>query len=177
MKNDHQSGRSGRRRLVAPVAITALGVAMASAAWACTPATRDDKTKIQQCSAPNNSTTNPNNKVCKPLLGTPPFPDATQVKGPAGSALIAYTESGGAPGTPFDLMFVSSAQLANGVACFQDPSTKIGGPTVANANGGVPATSGIIPTNAPLGGGQVCFSDTATHSLRSSIPAGFKVII
>lgn len=183
MKRSGETKRAGhKRRLLVPAAIAAAALGVASAAWACTPAERDSRTKLSNCTAPAGST-----KVCKPLLGTTPFPEATAVKGPAGSRIVAYTESGSTTGQAFDLLFADKIDLADGEACFQS-LTKLGGPSITDGNGGIPPTIGTIPSDAPLGGGEVCFSDTASRTANeasnstvasgnSTVPAVFKVIV
>lgn len=166
----------GRRRLLVPAAVVAAGICVASAAWACTPGVRDEQTKISSCTVPSGST-----KVCKPLLDTPAFPNATSVKGPAGSQIVAYTITGSQPNAPFDLMFANSTELSSGVPCFQ--ATKIGGPSISESDGGIGQTVGTIPANAPIGRSEVCFADSASHTSGthlggvSTVPAFFKVTV
>jgi hypothetical protein len=165
---------------VLAAAAAALAIGAASAAFACVP-NHDNQTYYGSCQAPQGST-----KVCKPMLNTPAFPTATAIKGPAGSRFWAYVTGGPMlDNTPYDLMFASSALLANGGDCHLDPAVVIGGPTIAK-NDGIPPTLGTIPANAPLGKGQVCFSDHPLHTNQtgtghliasSSLPAIFKVVI
>lgn len=158
-------------RVVAPVAVAVAGIAVGSVAWACVPDV-DTQTYIASCSPPVNSP-----KPCKTPLGRPPFPDATFVKGPSGSTIQAYvTGDGMAKGVPHDLLFASKTQLEGGSQCVSSASVIIGGPTLGNANGGISATSGTIPSNSPLGLSAVCFSDK-TQSFSTSQPATFKVTL
>lgn len=169
---------SHRRRIAVPAAIVGGALALGSAAWACTPSVRDEQTRFASCTPPAGAT-----KPCKATLSSEqPFPNATFIKGPAGSRLTAYTETGDNPGVAYDLVFVSSVQLNQGIACYHAP-TRIGGPVTAESDGGRPLTTGTIPSNAPLGRGEVCFSDSASRAANnyvastSSIPGSFKVIV
>lgn len=179
MMNAFGESRSSRRRRVAvPAAIAAAGVAIGSAAWACTPSVRDDQTRIASCTPPAGAT-----RGCQATLSSEqPFPNATWVKGPAGSRITAFTNTGDNPGALYDLVFVSSFQISQGIACYHS-DTKIGGPVAAEQDGGRPNTAGTIPSNASLGRGEVCFSDSASRAANnytastSSIPASFKVIV
>ncbi len=173
---------SRRRPVVVAACLAGLSILAASAAWACEPG-HDNRTLIQSCGAPTGAT-----KACKPMVGSEGFPKATAVKGPAGSRLWAYVPSGPMlRNSPYDLMFASSAVLANGGDCHKFPSAAIGGPVLATGDGTIPATRGTIPTDAPLGKGQICFSDAPAHTSAAddpghiiateSLPATFKVII
>lgn len=164
------SSRWARRRILVPAAAALAGVAFASAAWACVPAS-DRRTLIQNCAAPSGSP-----KVCKPMLGTPAFPNATSVKGPSRSILTAFVNSG-LDGATYDLVFVNATQLANGTVCRNGQVINNGStPAVSDFDGGVPPTAGTIPANSPLGRGQVCFSDTSRVVDNSDI-ATFKVTL
>lgn len=185
--NCHDAPRGRRHRragVVAAASAAAVSVLVASAAWACAPGGHtghDGQTYFGSCGAPEGST-----KACKPLLNTPAFPEATAIKGPPGSRFWAYVKGGPMlNNAPYDLMFASKTLLANGGNCHNDPSLVIGGPTIAN-NGGIPPTLGTIPANAPLGKGQVCFSDSPAHTGKygeghqlagHNLPGIFKVVI
>jgi len=165
--------RSGRRRgLVVTAVAAAAGVGLGSVAWACVPNADDTRTVVQTCTAPAGSS-----KVCKPMLNTPAFPNATAVKGPSGSRLTAYVPGPGMqPGVPYDLLFVSKTQLENGAACASDAATVIssGAGTIGTTDEAIGATQGQIPANSPLGAGQLCFA-SKLRSYSSSTPAVFKV--
>lgn len=167
-------GYARHRRLAVPAAIAAAAVGVGSAAWACVPSTPDKQTKISQCSAPSGSL-----KKCKTPIGAPTFPNATFVKGPSGSTLVAYV-TGPGMGTStarlYDLVFASKPQLDAGTPCASEASVELAGPVASVTGGGLPHTSGTIPANSPLGLGQVCFADV-TRTQNSSIPASFKVTL
>jgi len=174
------SGRNRRRRVSVGFSIAAGGVALASAAWACSPEPPPSNTQLSSCSKPASSTT-----PCQPVLGTPAFPNANSVKGPAGSRVVAFTQgsSQDKAGQPFDLMFTSKPQIAAGVACGAAGSAKIAGPVSAGAftPWAIPSASGVVPTNAPLGGGQLCFTRSGTAGAPvnpgTTPPALFKVVV
>lgn len=163
---------SNRHRLVVPVSVVAAGLSIASAAFACAPGPQpvenDTRTLIQSCTAPAAS-----GKVCKAMLDTPPFPEATAVKGPGGSRLIAYVKSGLASGV-YDMVFSDSAKVSSGAPCHVAPFTVLAGPLLSDYKGGISPIQGTIPANAPLGAGQVCFAGRAT---AGSLPAKFKVVV
>lgn len=170
------TGTRRHRRVLVPVAIVTAGVAAASVAWACVPILPSDpspppadiRTLIQSCVPPSGAT-----KPCKPMLNTPPFPEATAVKGPRESTLVAYVKRGLQPGL-YDLVFSDSAELASGDFCHEPPLRVIAGPIPTNGQHGLSLTSAKIPADAQLGGGQLCFVSRATGS---SLPARFKVTI
>ena len=165
--------RRGRRRLLLSLSGVAVAVVTASSAWACAPTNRQPpQTTFDSCTPPPGAT-----RECKARLGTPAFPFATSLKGPQGSTVIAWVPGSMPPGVQFDLMFVSKPQMDAGVDCHNDPSTVIGGPVMSTVDGGISTTLGKIPANAPLGGGQVCFSERPTHLTKDSVPALFKVVI
>jgi len=166
------------------VSIVAVGLSFASAAWACAPNPGARQTKFVSCQQPAGAS-----YACKPLLGTPPFPDATSIKGNRGATVVAKVSSGLFPGYPFNMIFVNKKELAAGTSCTEGTRV-IGGPTLAERDQSLPPTTGTIPLNAPLGGGQVCFvgadgptgGGNVADSGSSSIafpgePAGFKVIV
>jgi hypothetical protein len=167
------------RKLVAPLSICAVGLVTASAAWACAPGGHlpggspppgDRQTRFKSCNTPEGAT-----KACKPMLGTPTFPNATAIKGPAGSSVLAFVAGGLEIGEVFNLKFLSKPQLESGIVCSMEQSTAVGGPTVSDINGALEDTIGTIPTSAPLGGGQVCFAKVGRA--EGSLPAKFKVIV
>ena len=172
-------GAGRRRKVVAPMAITGVGMMMASAAWAChpgtpgiglDPTTGDGQTRFASCTPPAGAT-----RPCKAMLNTPAFPNATAIKGPPGSGVVAFVGGGLERGKTHMLRFLSKPQLDSGIACHSGQSTSIGGPTVSDSGGALARTNGTIPTTAPVGGGQVCFADVA--NMGGSVPAKFKVII
>lgn len=73
---------------------------------------RDGATRFSSCAPPSGSI-----RLCKPLLNTPPFPEATHIKGPSGSTIVAYAEDGSRPGSAWDLMFANSQDRAGGGLC------------------------------------------------------------
>ena len=167
------------RRVLTTVSIGAVGVVTASAAWACAPGGHlpgtgappgDRQTRLSSCTPPQGAT-----RPCKPLLGTPTFPNATAVKGPAGSTVSAYVSGGLDPGEPFTLRFLGKPQLDSGTSCHSDQSTAMSDPRISDLSGALSNTRGTIPPGAPLGGGQVCFASVARS--EGSIPATFKVVI
>lgn len=168
------------RKLLAPLSVCAIGLVTASAAWACAPGGHipgvsppppgDRQTRFKSCNTPEGAT-----RPCKAMLGTPPFPNATAIKGPAGSTVLAFVSGGLDIGEPFTLKFASKPQLASGIVCSMAQSTEIGGPTVSDINGALENTTGTIPATAPLGGGQVCFAKAGRT--EGSLPAKFKVIV
>lgn len=153
---------------------------MASTAWACTigvpgPPTvsqpgGDAQTRFSSCTPPAGAT-----RPCKAMLDTPEFPHATAIKGPPGSTVVAFVRAGLGRGESHMLRFLAKPQLDAGISCYSEQATAIGGPMVSDANGALANTSGTIPTNAPVGGGQVCFAKTGASG--GSVPAKFKVII
>jgi hypothetical protein len=169
------AGSSRRCRLVVSAGIAAAAVGIGSVAWACVPSI-DKRTLIQSCTAPSSS-----GRLCKVPIGQPAFPEATFVKGPAGSNLLAYVEGDGMEmGVPYDLLFLGKPLVTAGNPCASSAATVIssGAPgPVGNTNGGINPTAGTIPANAPIGGGQICFADRVNRSVSSSEPATFKVVV
>jgi len=113
---------------------------------------------------------------------TPPTPGSqTTITGSAigagGSSIIA--KATGAPVTlkGYHLKFADSVALATGNGIDTCPhSGNIGGPTQATATGKIPATTGIIPSSASLGNGQVCFA-LKIDNMRWTTPATFTVVV
>ena len=183
--------RGKRLRLSVPLGILGGGLTLASAAWACAPLVPipdggEAKLTINSCTAPPGATSK-----CKPVYGTPRFPSATSVQGPAGSTLTASVFRGLIPGMKYDLQFTTKPQRKSGIACYSHEALVIGGPAVADAGGAVSRVPGTIPANAPLGLGHVCFSDVsydtvalggrdpndATNQNHASTIAYFRVIL
>ncbi len=167
------------RKILIPVSLAAVGLVTTSAAWACAPGGHlpgtgappgDRQTRISSCTPPQGAT-----RLCKPLLGTPSFPNATAVKGPAGSTLSAYVGGGLNPGEPYTLRFLGKPQLDSGISCHSGQSSAMSDPRMSDLGGAVSNTGGTIPVDAPLGGGQVCFANLAQSD--GSLPAKFKVVI
>jgi len=159
------------RAVVVPAAIAAGVVGLASVAWACVPGT-DVRTLVRSCAAPGGSAS-----ACKTPTGRPSFPNATVVQGPAGSSILAYVKGPGMrTGMPYDLVFIGKPLVANRTPCWSSATVISTSPAVGTTNDGINITAGKIPADAPLGGGQVCFTDT-TRRLSSSDPAIFKVIV
>lgn len=180
-----------RHRFVAPLAVVCAGLSLASAAWACAPVmispdAGDATTLFHSCTAPAGAT-----YKCKPTLGTPTFPNATSIQGAARSTFSAYVVRGLIPGMKYDLQFATKSQQKSGIACSASGAVVLNGPVLADPGGAIAPTAGTIPASAPLGLGQVCFSDVsydtaalqgqdpneATMQNHSSSPASFKVIL
>ena len=135
-----------RRFLVVSFVTAAAAVAVTSMAWACTPPASGSQTTISRSS------------------------------GLGGTSITAKATGAPVLNKGYHLKFADSMALRAEPIDACPHGVTIGGPTQSTATGKIPLTSGVIPTTAAPGNGQVCFA-LKLDNTKWTAPAVFNVAI